>query len=243
MSLHLLAFGPHPDDVELSCGGWLALASGRGQAVGVVDLTAGELATNGTVEVRASEAAAAAQILGVTVRENLGLPDGDLCADDPEQLAAIVGAIRRHRPQLALAPVPDERHPDHVAAGRLVEKAMFFAGVAKYRPDLGERFRPQRLIGYPQRHEVSANFVVDVSAVYDTKLAAIGCHESQFGGGEQTLINRPLALEAFAVRDRYWGATIGVTHGEPYRLGAPMPLADPVAHFAAHPAVPVLVPR
>lgn len=245
MNLDLLAFGAHPDDVELCCGGWLALGASRGQRVGVADLTRGELGTNGTPELRAEEAAAAAAVLGLTVRENLGLPDGGLLADDAEQLAALVGALRRHRPRLAVAPWTEARHPDHAAAGHLARKAVFFAGLRKYRPDLGEPFRPLRLLAYPERHDGPADLVVDVGAVYERKLAAIACHASQVGRASEveTILTGSLGLEAFAVRDRYWGATIGVAHGEPYLVDGPLPVGDPVAHFAAHPATPVLVRR
>ncbi len=265
MTLDLLAFGAHPDDVELSCGGWLILAGRRGQRTGVVDLTRGELATNGTPEERDREAADAAAALGLAVRENLRLPDGGLRAEDPEQLAALVGAIRRHRPALLLAPWTEARHPDHAAAGALATKAVFFAGLRRYRPDLGEPWRPLRRLAYPERHDAPATFVVDTSEVHEQKLVALACHGSQFtrpvrpltptlspdavergtgdSGGADTILTRPLGLDAFVVRDRYWGATIGVTHGEPYLLEGPVPIADPVAHFAAHPAVPVLVPR
>ena len=114
----LLAFGAHPDDVELSCGGWLALAASRGQRVVIVDLTRGELATNGSPTIRAAEAEAAAEVLGVAVRENLELPDGELRADDPDQIAAVVEAMRHHRPTLALGPWVEARHPDQGASMR-----------------------------------------------------------------------------------------------------------------------------
>lgn len=243
MSLDLLAFGAHPDDLELSAGGWLALAARRGQAVGLVDLTRGELATNGTVDQRAREAAAAAEVLGARLRQNLELPDGAVSDADDAHLAAVVGVIRRHRPRLVLAPPADARHPDHAAAGRLLQRAVFFAGVLHHRPDLGERWRPLRLVVYPERHDVGADFVVDVSAVYDVKRAAIACHASQVGAGRPTMVNDPIGRGAFEARDRWWGASIGVALGEPYVLGAPVPLADPLAHFEAHPAPPALVPR
>lgn len=242
MTLDILAFGAHPDDVEICCGGWLALAADRGQRTGIVDLTRGELGTNGTVEIRAREAAAAAEILGVAVRENLSLPDGGLLATDPDQLAGLVGALRRHRPALALAPWTDARHPDHTATAELAQRAAFFAGLRKYRPDLGDPWRPARLLMYPERHDGRADLVVDVSAVYGRKQASIAAHASQLGGAA-TILTASLGIDAFAVRDRYWGATIGVSHGEPYILGGPVPVSDPLAHFAAHPAVPVLVPR
>lgn len=241
--IDLLAFGAHPDDVELSCGGLLAQSAKRGRSVAIVDLTRGELATNGTPAERADEAEAAAEALGVPVRENLELPDGGLTVEDPDQLAAVVEAMRHHRPAVALGPWVEARHPDHAAAGRLVERAVFLAGVARFRPELGAPHRPQRLVFYPQRVEVVPSFVVDVSAVYEQKAAAIACHRSQFGGADgarPTLINAPLGLEAFEVRDRYWGATIGVRHGEPYRIRGPVPLADPVGALVDEAATPVL---
>ncbi|MCA9541732.1 MAG: bacillithiol biosynthesis deacetylase BshB1 [Myxococcales bacterium] len=241
--LDLLAFGPHPDDVELSCGGWLALAGRQGHRVGVIDLTRGELATNGTPAERADEAQAAAEVLGLTVRENLELPDGDLRAEDADQLAAIVETIRHHRPRLVLGPWTQARHPDHAAAAALIHRAAFMAGLVKYRPDLGPSHRPLRLVAYPQRHEVVPSFVVDVTEVHSQKTAAIRCHVSQFGGGASpTLINSPVGFDAFTTRDRYWGASIGVAFAEPYIVAGPLPVSDPITHFIEHPMPPALVP-
>lgn len=239
----LLAFGAHPDDVELSCGGLIALCGLRGQRAVIVDLTRGELSTNGTPAIRADEAEAAAEALGVTTRENLELPDGGLTPEDPDQLAAVVEALRHHGPALVVAPWIEARHPDHSATGRLVERAAFLAGVRRYRPDLGPPHRPQRVVFYPQRVELKPSFVVDISPVHGIKAQAIACHASQFGQGDgatPTLVNAPLGLEAFAVRDRYWGATIGVPHGEPYRLRGPVPVSDPVATLIDEGATPVL---
>jgi len=238
----LVVVAAHPDDAELCCGGWLALAADRGQRAAVVDLSRGELATNGTVDARSSEAAAAAAVLGLAARDNLGLPDGGIAADDPEQLAALVGALRRLRPGLLLAPWTEARHPDHAAAGQLAIRAAFFAGLVRYRPDLGAPHRPRRLLQYPERIDARAELVVDIGAAVERKWAAIRCYGSQLSGAA-TSLTRALGLDAFAVRDRYWGAAIGVEHGEPYLLGAPVPISDPVTHFTTHPAVPVLVPR
>lgn len=242
-AVDLLAFGAHPDDVELSCGGLVALAASRGQRVVIIDLTRGELATNGTVAIRTEEAEAAAAALGIETRENLELPDGELRADDADQLAAVVEALRHHRPRVVLSPWVEARHPDHAAAGQLVERAAFLAGVARFRPDLGPPGRPDRVVFYPARREVRPSFVVDITAVADLKARAIGCHKSQFGGdGAPTLINAPLGVEAFAVRDRYWGATIGVRHGEPYLIRGPVPLPDPVSALSEDQSPPVLLP-
>jgi len=240
--IDLLAIGAHPDDVELSCGGWLALAGQRGQSAVVVDLSRGELATNGTVEVRAREAATAAEILGLSDRRNLGLPDGGIRVHDDVQVDALVAEIRALRPGLLLAPHTEARHPDHAEAGALCRRAVFLAGLRQHRPDLGGPWRPRRTLHYPQRHEVRPDLVVDISSVVEVKARAVAAHESQFGTGDPTLINRPLGLSAWDARDRYWGASIGVGHGEPYLLGAPVPVSDPIAHFTAHDDVPVLVP-
>lgn len=240
-SLDLLAFGAHPDDVELSCGGLIALSTTRGHRVCIVDLTRGERATNGTVEGRHGEAQAAAQVLGAT-RETLDLPDGGLDPQSESQLGAVVAVLRRLTPRLVLAPWREARHPDHAAASALIERACFLAGLRRFRPDLGLPKRPDRLIFYPERIEAKPSFVVDTSAVQAQKAAALACHASQFGGTQPTLLTQPLGLAAFEVRDRYWGATIGTTHGEPYVLPATLPIADPIAHFQAHPQAPVLWP-
>lgn len=239
----LLAIGPHPDDVELSCGGWLALAHQRGQQVVIVDLSQGERATNGTPAERSAEAQWAAERLGVAARLNLGLPDCEIDDHDPQQIQAVVASIRSYRPALLLAPWTAARHPDHAAAGALAKRAGFLAGVANFHPELGDPWRLSRLIHYPQRQDATPDFVVDVTAVIAEKRAAIACHASQFGARPvETLINNPLGLGAFETRDRYWGASIGVEFGEPYILGAPVPLQDPIAHFSAHPAQPVWMP-
>jgi bacillithiol biosynthesis deacetylase BshB1 len=228
---HVLAIGAHPDDVELSCGGWLALAHQRGQRVVILDLTRGELSTNGTPEERAREARAAAEVLGVAERRNAGLPDGGLWAGAPEQVDAVVAQIRDLTPALVLGPWTEDRHPDHGQAAALVHRAIFLAGLAKHRPDLGPPHRVDRLLQYPQRQEVRPDFVVDISAVVDDKRRAIDAHATQFAGAS-TLLNSRLGREAWDVRDRYWGATIGASHGEPYVLGGPVPVDDPVALFA-----------
>lgn len=239
MSLDLLVLGPHPDDAELCCGGLLALAARRGQRAGIVDLTRGEAATHGTVEVRAREAAAAAEALDLVHRSNLGLPDAGLRGDDPDQLDALVEALRRLTPSLLVAPWTEARHPDHAAAGRLAHTAVFLAGLRNHRPELGPPHRP-RLVHYPMRIEVRPDFVVDTSDVVEVKRRAVACHASQLGHGD-TLVGSTVGADAFEARDRYWGASIGVRHGEPYVLGSPVPVADPVQHFAGLP-VPALVP-
>ncbi|MGM0575271.1 MAG: bacillithiol biosynthesis deacetylase BshB1 [Myxococcota bacterium] len=245
-ALDLLAFGPHPDDVELCCGGLLAKMAAAGHRVGVVDMTRGELASNGTPEERAEEAAAAARALGLVHRENLALPDGGL-TPAAEQVARVVEAIRRLRPALVLAPWRQARHPDHEATSEIVTRAVFFAGVRRYETaPSAERFVPDALIHYQMRGLFEPSFVVDVTDAYEAKTRAIACYGSQVGraGAETpTLANAPLNLSALEARDRHHGAMIGVSHGEPFRVRGAVPVDDPVRHLRGRPPALFHLPR
>jgi N-acetylglucosamine malate deacetylase 1 len=247
----LLAIGPHPDDVELFCGGTVALAVAQGHRVALLDLTYGELASRGTPEERSAEAAAAAGLLGVAERLCLGLPDGGL--GDPDRpsadegaLAALVDALRGLRPAVVLAPWREDRHPDHAAAHALVRRAVFFAGLHRYREATGlERHRVDRVCYYPMRVEARPSFLVDISAVAATKRRAIEAHASQVGqrpGSPATLLGAPDALAALDARDRYWGAQLGVERAEAFVTGAVVPVDDVVAHFRGRPE-PHLTPE
>ncbi len=223
--LDLLAFAPHPDDAELGVGGILALHAARGLQVGVVDLTAGEMGDNGDVAERAAEAAAAARALGLAARENLGLPDGRLAVTE-EAVAAVVAALRRHRPRLVLAPWGEDPHPDHRAAAEIVAAALFKAGLRKYLPDLPPH-RPARLLRYFINTEAVPSLIVDVSSVYDRKEAALAAHRSQFRrdpGRVPTPVNDPAFLRRIRARDARWGAMIGAEYGEGLLLGEPLAL-------------------
>lgn len=232
-----LAFGPHPDDVELFCGGTLIRLAELGYSTGVVDLTRGERASNGTPETRAREAEAAATVLGLAFRDNLELPDTGIAATDA-QIAAVVGALRRRRPELVLVPWLEDRHPDHAAAAQLVARAVFFAGVRRYAPEAGERFVPRQLLYYAMRHRMIPSFIVDTSAAAARKAQAIACYGSQVAraaGAAPTLISAPGALAAIEARDRYYGSMIGATHGEALRSPNTPGLVDPIRHFRDNP--------
>lgn len=250
--VEVLAFGPHPDDVELFCGGLLALAASRGQRTAIVDLTRGEKSTRGTVEERAKEAEEAARVLGVHVRENLNLPDGGLAGDlsqaaseGPSPVERVVEVLRRLRPEIVLVPYERERHPDHAATSAIVTRALFFAGVRRWPQGKGDdAFRPRQVLYYPMRHLAQPSFIVDVSDVYATKTAAIGCHRSQVMAREDepfTLVGSPLSLSSLEARDRFYGAHIGVSHGEPYVMHEALGIADPVTHFRQNAFAPPLV--
>lgn len=235
-----IAFGAHPDDVEIFCGGVMVRLAQLGYRTGVIDLTRGELASRGTPEERAREAEAAAEVLGVAFRENLGLPDGflDASAASPH-LPPVVEAIRRHRPEIVLAPWIEERHPDHVAAGHLVKRAVFFAALRKFETSPArERFAPRRVLHYEMRHRMAASFLVDTTEAWPRKIEAIRLHASQVGpapGAAPTLIGSPLALEAIEARDRAHGGRLGVRYAEALRAAEALGVADPVAFFRLAP--------
>lgn len=224
--MRIMAIGIHPDDVEIGCGGTVAACAARGDSVVVVDLTRGEASTNGTVEDRARESAAAAKILGCR-RVNAGFPDTGVRGDDPGQLRALVAIVREHRPDVVLAPNADDPHPDHAAGAILTRHAVFLANVNGYSAGEHERWKVARTLVYAGRNEVRADVVVDVSAFYETKLAAIRAHASQVGGGESALptpLTDPRFLGVVDARDRLAGRRIGVTHGEAFQLLAPVAL-------------------
>ena len=241
--LDMLAFGTHPDDLELSCGGTLIRLANQGYRIGGVDLTRGELGTRGSGEIRAQETAAATEILKLCLRENLGIPDGHI-EKSQENLLRVIRAIRQHRPRLVLAPYWEERHYDHVHASQLVAEAAFYSGLSKIETGQ-ESFRPYRVLHYMGRIGFRPSFVVDISETWDEKMRAIRSYRSQFhrGGeedelsGPQTLISTALALEVFETMARYYGAMIGARYGEAFWMREALELPDPVTFFGGFPDV------
>lgn len=227
MAHEALFFGAHPDDVELTCGGLAALLARNGHAVGIVDLTRGEMGTRGDVGVRAREAEAGARALGVASRENLGLPDGGLNRHDRAQLTAVVECLRRHRPTLVVAPPLEDDHPDHVECARLVTRACYLAGLAKYAPGT-ERWRPARLLHAMYWQVAHPHLVVDITPVWDARVAAVLAHASQLdpAAGDATYLTAPGFLGLVEARARIFGAAAGGTFGEGYRSRGPLVLRD-----------------
>ena len=221
--LDVLAIAAHPDDAEVGCSGVLIQASEAGLRVGVADLTAGERATRGTQEQRSTERDRATEIIRLTVRLNLGLPDGGL-GTVPEHRDAVVSLVREVRPSVVLAPYPEDRHPDHAAAGRLARDGSFLAGAAKIVD--GEPHRPERVYHYMVHHPFEPTFVVDVSAVWDRKLEAVKAYASQFGSeaDTETELSEGSFLSMVEARARFHGSMIGVERGEPYFSPGPVPL-------------------
>ena len=232
----LLVFGPHPDDIEISCGSLVATMVARGYRVGLVDLTRGETGTRGTPETRLDEAEAAANVLGASFRENLELPDGAISDEDPDTRRAVIEAIRRHRPTVVVGPYSTDYHPDHAATGRLLQRVLFLSGLAKIDAD-GTPWRAEQIWSYMCHDPFPPSFIVDVSAVFEQKLAAIRCFESQLyrADSDEPATNIASAdyLERLEARFRYFGSLIRARYGEPFHTTTPVRMRDPLHAFAS----------
>jgi len=231
--LDVLAFGAHPDDVELGAGGMMLRFADAGLRCGVVDLTRGERGSRGTVETRADEARVATEMMALEVRETLAFPDTEL-RPTLDVRRSVIEAIRRHRPRIVLAPLPGDLHPDHDAAGQVVRDAFYPSGMKNAEAD-GEPHRPRSLFHYFMHDERPTDLVVDVTDVWERRLDLARCFASQLHRSETgeddfpTLISRPDFLLRIEARSRAWGRRAGVEFGEP--LFAPQQLAvtDPRA--------------
>jgi N-acetylglucosamine malate deacetylase 1 len=230
MSLDLLAFGPHPDDIEIGMGATVALHTSLGFRVGLCDLTRGELATNGTPEERVAEGEAARAVLGAAVRVNLELPDGGLRAEDRSQVDTVVDCIRRHQPHTIAIPFWRDRHPDHRDASRLLKTAIFKSGLRRYRAHthsaVTDTWRPDWVCYYFINDMAAPSFVVDVSGVYEQKRHALACHRSQFApsetGSAGTRLTSPLFSQLIESRDAQFGALTGVRFAEGFVVSTPL---------------------
>jgi N-acetylglucosamine malate deacetylase 1 len=221
MKLDILAFGVHPDDVELSCSGVLLAEKLLGKKTGIVDLTQGELGTRGTAEIRKTEAAASAKILQVDVRENLGLADGFFKNDETHQ-RKVITAIRKYQPEIILCNAPEDRHPDHGRSAALVEDAAFLAGLRKIETSedgkLQEPWKPKYVFNYIQDRYLQPDFVIDISHVMDQKLESIKAFSTQFYNPDlnepSTYISTPDFLDSVIYRSKMMGKMIGVAYAE-----------------------------
>ena len=233
MRVDVLAFGPHPDDVELTMGGTLLKLADLGYRTGVIDLTSGEMGTRGSVSQRRSEAERAAEILGVSVRRSLDLGDGRLAVNG-ETKRAVVEAIREHQPRLVFTNYPENNHPDHTVSGTLVAEAAYLAGLRKY-DARGEPHRPNRVLYYLVPRKLVPSFVVDVTPHHDKKMEAVRAYASQLHrddeSGPATYISQPEFLGRIEAIDRYHGALIDADFGEAFFVRETMHVPDPLAFF------------
>jgi bacillithiol biosynthesis deacetylase BshB1 len=236
MILDALAFGAHPDDIELTCAGTIIKLGALGYKTGVIALTRGELGTRGTAEIRQQEFASAAKILGLSLHKMLDLPDGGITVNLETKLK-VIREIRTYQPRLVFAPYWVVRHPDHGHVSQLVWEAAFYSGLKKI--DTGqEPHRPNKVIYYAERFEFQPSFIVDISEYHERKIQAIQAYRSQFHnpekhqyGAEETNVSRPEFLEAIITRDKQYGSYIGAKYGEPFLVREPMRLDDPVVFF------------
>ena len=233
MKLDILAFGAHPDDVELFAGGTLAKMAARGHATGIVDMTRGELGSRGTPTQRAREAKAAARILGLKIRENLGLPDGTL-AVTPANRLKVIRILRKYRPAVVLTHYWDDRHPDHVATSSLVSEAAHHSGLAKIGTGQ-DRFRPRAVLYFKLPTHLMPTFIVDVTDFAERRIQAIQAYASQlFNPASRepaTYLSHPDFLTSVENVSAFYGTLIGRSKGEGFHLKGIPEILDPVEFF------------
>lgn len=224
MKLDILAIGVHPDDVELGCSGTILNEIKRGKKIGIVDLTQGELGTRGNIDTRYNEAATASMIMGIDVRENLKMRDGFFENDESNKIKLIT-AIRKYQPEIVLANVLHDRHPDHGRAGKMTADCCFLAGLAKIetKDEFGitqQRWRPSYVLHYVQDWYHEPDLLIDISDVFEQRMKAIEAYTTQFNignnseDGPQTYISNPDYLESVIARARMFGKRIGVKYAE-----------------------------
>ncbi len=225
MKLDILAFGVHPDDVELGCSGTLMAAIADGKKVGIIDLTRGELGTRGTADTRKAEAARAAEIMGVSIRENLEMADGFFQNDETNQ-RKVITAIRKYQPDIILANAPEDRHPDHGRSAKLVADAAFLAGLRKIETVVNDISQPiwraSYVFHYIQDRFIQPSFVIDITDYMDRKIESVLAYSTQFFHPDsqtqepQTYISSPQFLETVKARALMLGKRIGVGYAEGY---------------------------
>jgi bacillithiol biosynthesis deacetylase BshB1 len=225
MKLDILAFGAHPDDVELGCAGTILKEIALGKKVGIIDLTRGELGTRGSADLRDEEAAASAQILGVSVRENLRFRDGFFANDEAHQLG-VIKMIRKYQPEIVLCNAVDDRHIDHAKGSQLVSDACFLSGLMKIETQLDgqaqQAWRPKLVYHYIQWKDIKPDFVVDITGFTDKKTASILAYKSQFHDPNSNEPESPITsknfLESLNYRTQDLGRLVGVEHAEGFTV-------------------------
>ena len=234
MKVDILAFGAHPDDVELGCGGSICSAISQGFKVGIVDLTNGELGTRGTPEIRKKESNEASEILGVSFRKNLDFKDGFFVNDKEHQLK-VVEVLREHRPSIVLCNAIKDRHIDHPKGSELVSDASFLSGLSKIKTNYKNSknqppWTPKHVYHYIQWYNIEPNLVIDISEFQEKKMRAIMAYNSQFYNSKSKEPNTPISsknfLESIKQRDQNFGRISGVVAAEGFTLASPPLIKD-----------------
>jgi bacillithiol biosynthesis deacetylase BshB1 len=233
MPVDVLAIAAHPDDVEMTCGGTLVQLRARGRRFGIVDLTRGEMGTRGNEETRRREAERAAEILGAEFRETLDFGDGGI-AESREHELVLMDVIRREKPRLVMTSYPEDRHPDHARAGRLVTASAFYAGLRRIETE-HPAHRPQQTIYFSTAYLHEPDFIIDITPAMETRRAAIRAFSSQFHREDseepQTIVSQRMFLETIDARARHFGFLIGTEFGEGFMARRPPRIDDLIGAF------------
>ncbi|MBN1859364.1 bacillithiol biosynthesis deacetylase BshB1 [Candidatus Bipolaricaulota bacterium] len=226
----ILAFGAHPDDIEISCGGTLIKLREAGYSLALIDLTKGEMGTRGSATIRAQEAERASELIGAQTRVNLGLPDGDLSTTS-EAKRRIVTAVRSFRPRIAFLPYWEDRHPDHAHASRLVYDALFLSGLSRYETDQPAH-RPTQVVHYMGWREFAPTFIVDISTQFERKMDSIFAYKTQFlsdaSADPETRLTAEATHRRIEARMAYYGSLIGARYGEGFLIRGHLAVDDPL---------------
>ena len=230
MRLDILAFGAHPDDVELGCGGTIALSTSQGKIAGIIDLTQGEMGTRGSVDVRRKEAVKAKNILNVSLRENLSFRDGFFINDEAHQLA-VIEKIRAYKPNIVICNAVDDRHIDHGKGNKLINDSCFLSGLTKIKTrnetgKIQDTWRPSLVLEYIQWNEIQPDIVVDITGFLEIKLNAVKAYSSQFYNPDTVEKSTPISsinfLESVSYRAQNLGRLIGTNAGEGFTSRQPL---------------------
>ena len=228
-----LAFSPHPDDAEMGCGGLLLKLKDKGHRTGIIDLTLAELSTNGDLKTREKETKEASKILGLDIRENLGLEDANIKNDFDSRLK-VISVIRKYRPGLVLIPFWRDRHPDHENSYKLLKDAIFISGLKKFKTDL-DSYRPYVVISYMLHYEFKPSFIVDISKYYKRKSSAVAAYRSQFYSNSAkeviTYIASKYFFDIINSRHKCSGLKVRSEYGEPYYIEYDIKIDDPLEFF------------
>jgi bacillithiol biosynthesis deacetylase BshB1 len=232
-SIDIIAFAPHPDDAEMGCGGLLAAMKNKGHSTGIVDLTRGELSSNGNLETRKKETLKATEILMLDMRVNLGMQDGNIECNMKNKLK-VIDILRKYTPKAVLFPYYKDRHPDHENSSKLIRDAVFLSGLSKLETD-SQAYRPNIALNYMLHYEFSSSFIVDISEYFEKKVQAVKAYDSQFFSGNNNKVITHISTKAFKeilhTRAKYFGQKIRAEYGEPYFINSEIKINDPVSFF------------
>lgn len=226
LKLDALFIGAHPDDIELTSAGTLLKLIKNGYTCGIIDLTLGELSTGGNLILRKKETQKATKILGIKVRENLCLPDGDIQKNQKNRIR-LIRLIRKYKPDIVFASYPFDRHPDHINASNLITESIYFSGLVKLKIENTIPHRPKKIFYFNHSYDMPVSFIVDISDTFKTKLKSIQAYSSQFYNHRNkiqlsTYINSKIFFKYIETKARFYGFKIGVEYGEPFYSPEPL---------------------